>query len=72
MFRNLSPDERHDRYWEAVTAADRNVDAALARIRRLEDAGQYTPAEAAGARVEALEAHLAAVRQLRQEHLGAD
>ncbi len=70
--RKVPVDDPHARYWEAVTAADRSVDAELAAIRRKEDAGEYTTREAADARVEALEAHLATVRQLRQEHLGGD
>lgn len=65
-------DDPHTRYFTAVEAADRRVDAELARIRRLEDAGEYTSREGALARVEALEAHLAEVRRLRQELLGGD
>jgi uncharacterized protein YceH (UPF0502 family) len=53
-----------------VKAADRSVDAQISAIRRREDADEYTSKEAADARIEALEAHLATLRQLREEHLG--
>lgn len=59
-------------YSEQVSAADRTTDAELASIRRKEDAREYTPAEAAQARIATLEAHLATVRRLRQELLGGD
>lgn len=73
MRRKLPSDEdSHAAYFEAVEAADRSVDAQIAAIRRREDAGQYTPKEAADARVEALEAHLTTLRRLRREHLGGD
>jgi hypothetical protein len=75
MRRNLpngGDDDAHTAYFRAVEAADRHVDAALARVRRLEDAGQYTPAEAVAERIAALEAHLNEVRRLRLELLGGD
>lgn len=73
MRRKLPNDkDPHAAYFEAVKAADRSIDAQIAAIRRREDAGQYTPKEAAVARVEALEAHLATLRRLREEHLGRD
>ncbi len=73
MRRKLPSDEdSHAAYFEAVKAADRSVDAQIAAIRRREDAGEYTPKEAADARVEALEAHLTTLRRLRREHLGGD
>jgi hypothetical protein len=71
MKRKLPNDnDTHETYWEAVKAADRSIDAELARIRRREDVGELTVREAALARVEALEANLATLRRLRQEHLG--
>lgn len=64
-----SSDTARDRYWELVTVADRELDARLAEIRRQQDLGQFGVLEAAQARVEALEGHLAQVRQLRcQQH----
>jgi hypothetical protein len=70
--RSRNEDEQRAPYWEAVTAADRKVDALIAAIRRREDAGALTAAGAAAERIEALEAHLAEIRRLRQEHLGGD
>ena len=67
-----SDDDPHTAYFEAVKAADRSIDAQIAAIRRREDAGEYTPKEAADARVEALEAHLATLHRLRLQHLGRD
>jgi uncharacterized protein YceH (UPF0502 family) len=72
MRRNLPGTDRHDAYFDAVKSADRSVDAQISAIRRREDAGEYTSREAADARIEALEAHLATLRQLREEHLGGD
>ena len=62
----------HSEYWDRVSAADRRVDAELASIRRKQDAGIVTAAQAAGERAKALQAHLAEVRRLRQEFLGGD
>lgn len=73
MGRKLPSDhDSHAAYFEAVKAAERAIDAQIAAIRRREDAGQYSPKEAADARVEALEAHLATLGRLRREHLGGD
>ena len=73
MPRKLPNDgDPHAACFTAVQAADRRLDAELAAIRRREDTGEYTPRQAADARVEAMEAHLATLRRLRQEHLGGD
>jgi hypothetical protein len=57
-------------YYEALEQAARDLDAALARIRAGQDAGQLTPAQAATERTDVLEAHLARLGRLRAEHLG--
>ena len=57
-------------YAEEATIQDQLLDGKLAGIRAREAAGDYTVLEAATARVDALEHHIAAVRALRIEHFG--
>jgi hypothetical protein len=59
-------------FYEAVKAEDHKLQQALADIRRRQDAGTISIRQAADERVSVLEAHLAAVRALRREHLGDD
>jgi hypothetical protein len=58
-------------YAEAAAEADEQLDQALTLIRRQEDAGDLSVTEAAGQRITAMEAHLAALQALRQQHLGS-
>jgi hypothetical protein len=62
--------DEHPAYFEAVAAADEQLEAGLAALRRREDAGEIRPAEAAAERVQRLERHLELCRQARLEHLG--
>jgi hypothetical protein len=57
-------------YMSEASAADAELDEQLAIFRRELDAGEITAAEAATERVRALEAHLAAIRALREKHFG--
>jgi hypothetical protein len=54
-------------YFAAVHAADEALGVALGRVRADQDAGLITAVEAAFARVDALERHLAECRRLRSE-----
>jgi|HubBroStandDraft_5_1064220.scaffolds.fasta_scaffold1143007_1 hypothetical protein len=60
----------HESYWAAVEAEDGRFDDEIAGIRRRQDAGELTSREAANERIQIMEAHLAAVRELRQAYLG--
>jgi hypothetical protein len=62
--------EAQDRYWLAVEAEDRRLDAILTVTRGRQDLGALTAQQAAQERVEAMEKHLAAVTALRCQHLG--
>jgi hypothetical protein len=62
--------EAQDRYWLAVEAEDRRLDAVLTITRGRQDLGSLTAAEAAQERITAMEQHLAAVTALRCQHLG--
>jgi len=57
-------------YYEAVTAADARLQAALASLRDRQDAGEVTARQAADERIALLEGHLAECQRLRREHLG--
>lgn len=63
-------EDEHPAYFEAVAAADEQLEAGLAALRHREDAGEIRPAEAAAERVQMLERHLEECRRLRREHLG--
>jgi hypothetical protein len=56
-------------YAEAAAAEDEQLDQALTLIRRQEDAGRLTVTEAASQRITAMEKHLAALQELREQHL---
>ena len=63
-------DVERDRYWSAVEIADNQLATQIAEIRRREDLGQLTVREAADARIQAMEQHLAVTRELRVRYLG--
>jgi hypothetical protein len=63
-------EDEHPAYFAAIAAADEQLEAGLAALRRREDAGEIRPAEAAAERVHMLEHHLELCRQARLEHLG--
>ena len=63
-------EERRSRYYIEAEAQDRRLAERLAAIRSREDKGTIATRQAADERVAAMEAHLAAVRQLRERHLG--
>ena len=67
---NPSTDGKHSAYYDAVSKADADLEAALGRLRAGEDAGRITPAEAAAERVGLLERHLGLCQQARLDHLG--
>jgi hypothetical protein len=60
----------HGDYYQAIGEETDRLWALLSEIARLHDAGELTVRQAADARVAALENHLAALRQLRADHLG--
>jgi hypothetical protein len=60
----------HESYRAAVEAEDGRFDDQIAGIRRRQDAGELTAREAADERIHVMEAHLAAVQELRQAYLG--
>lgn len=57
-------------FWAESSALDIAVDVRLSEIRALQDSGTITVREAADMRVEALERHLDALRELRNEYFG--
>jgi hypothetical protein len=57
-------------YMDEALAADAALDDQLAIFRRELDAGEITAAEAAAERVRAMEAHLGAIRALREKYFG--
>jgi hypothetical protein len=65
----IPPDSRRDQYAELASEADAKLDDQLARIRRDQDSGKITPAEAATERVLVMEQHLARLALLRAEYL---
>ncbi len=60
----------HSAYMEAISREDARLEAAMAEIRRLYDAGRLYGAASAVARADALESHLQACADLRREYLG--
>jgi hypothetical protein len=63
-------DDARDRYWRAVAAEDKRLGDRIAEIRRQQDVGMFTVAEAADERIRAMEQHLAATKELRVRLLG--
>jgi hypothetical protein len=57
-------------YTQEAAAADKLLDELLGNIRRDFDAGEITALEAAGDRINALEEHLATIKQLRTKYFG--
>ena len=66
---NPSTDGTHSAYYDAVSRADADLEAALGHVRAEEDAGRITPVEAAAERVGLLERHLELCQQARIAHL---
>jgi hypothetical protein len=62
-------DERRSRYCIEAEAEDRRLAERLAAIRAREGAGMITTRQAADERIAVMEAHLEAVRELRERHL---
>lgn len=69
---NPSTDDKHSAYYDAVSRADADLEAALSHVRAEEDAHRITPVEAAAERIGLLERHIAECRRLRREHLGGE
>jgi hypothetical protein len=59
-------------YPAEASALDVRIDMVIADIRRRQDAGELSVVQAADLRIEALSAHLDALRALRREHFGDD
>ena len=66
----MSNVEEPSPYWRAITAEHDDLADRLAIIRRREAAGEFTPIESTRERIEAMETHLRAVRELRTRYLG--
>jgi hypothetical protein len=62
-------EERRSRYYIEAEAEDRRLAERLAAIRSREDAGTIATRQAADERIAVMEQHLAAVRELREQHL---
>jgi hypothetical protein len=61
-----------DSYASEAAECDESLDRRLDSIRHRTASGALSPREAADERVEALEAHIEATRQLRIRHFGSD
>jgi hypothetical protein len=62
--------DKHSAYYDAVCKADGDLQAGIARVRSQQDTGEIAPAEAAGARVRLMTAHLELLERLRVTLLG--
>ena len=68
---NPSTDDTHSAYYDAVSKANADLEAALGHVRAEEDAHRISTAEAAAERIGLLERHLELCQQARLDHLGA-
>jgi hypothetical protein len=67
---NPGTNDGHSAYYRAVGDADDDLHEAISHIAAEQDAGRISTEQAAAARCEVLERHLARLEQLRAEHLG--
>jgi hypothetical protein len=67
---NPSTNGNHSAYYDAVTRADCDLQDGIARVRSQQDRGEISLAEAAGARVRLMTAHLELLERLRVTLLG--
>lgn len=65
----MQDQQQHSRYYLAAEAEDKRLADRLAAIRSRQDSGLITTREAADDRIVAMSQHLAAVQELRRQHL---